>query len=184
MATRFDTATFLWGSSVMIKISSTRKIFSNFIRNPDLYLAAAAFVFVSCVTFLLVLTRYVYSLSLPALEEITMVVFVWFLYLSMVYCTRNDHHIKVDIIDRIVSDRWAKILDFFADLTLIIFTSVMFFYALLLVDFNFDNAGGKTPMLDLPYYAIYLVLPLSFAFFTILLAIKIARRARGLFAKR
>ena len=112
-----------------------------------------------------------------------MVVFVWFLYLSMVYCTRKDHHIKVDIIDRIVSDRWAKILDFFADLTLIIFTSVMFFYALLLVDFNFDNAGGKTPMLDLPYYTIYLVLPLSFACFTILLAIKIARRARGLFAK-
>ena len=167
----------------MTEISATRKFLSDFTRNPDLYLSAAAFVFVSCVTFLLVVTRYLYSLSLPALEEFTMVVFVWFLYLSMIYCTRHNHHIKVEIIDSIVGNKWKIFFDFFADISLIIFTSVMCYYAFLLVDFNFGNAGGSTPMLDLPYYVIYLVLPFSFGLFTFFLAIKIAQRAKDLFLR-
>ena len=81
----------------MSETPAKRTILSGIVRDLDLYLSAAAFLFVSCVMFLLVITRYLYSLSLPALEEFTMVVFVWFLYLSMIYCLRYNLHIKVDI---------------------------------------------------------------------------------------
>ena len=54
-------------------------------RDIELYIAIIAFVFVVIVTFLFVVTRYVYSVSLPSLEELTVVVFIWFLYFAMAY---------------------------------------------------------------------------------------------------
>jgi C4-dicarboxylate transporter, DctQ subunit len=168
----------------MSETSAKRKFLSEFMRNPDLYLSATAFVFVSCVTFLLVITRYLYSVSLPALEEVTMVVFVWFLYLSMIYCVRHNLHIKVEIVNNFVGKKITRIIDICADTMLIIFTSIMFYYAFLLVEFNFGDSGGSTPMIDMPYYVIYLVLPFSFGMFTFFLAIKIVRNVKDIFSQK
>ena len=167
----------------MSETPARRKIFSDIVKNLDLYLSGAAFIFVSCVTFLLVITRYLYSLSLPALEEITMIVFVWFLYLSMIFCLRKNLHIRVEIIDTIVSARIKNYIEITADILLIIFTFVMFYYGSLLVDFNMTRSGGKTPMLDIPYYAVYIVLPLSFGLFTFFLATRIIRKIKILLSK-
>ena len=134
--------------------------------------------------FLLVITRYLYSLSLPALEEFTMVVFVWFLYLSMIYCLRYNLHIKVEIIDTLVSRTTRKIIDIIADIILLVFAAVMFYNGALLVIFNMSRSGGKTPMLDIPYYAVYIVLPLSFGLFTVFLAIRIFRHVKDVLPEK
>lgn len=157
----------------MSETPAKRTILSGIVRDLDLYLSAAAFLFVSCVMFLLVITRYLYSLSLPALEEFTMVVFVWFLYLSMIYCLRYNFHIKVEIIDTFIGQKLKKIIETIADIILFIFTSVMFYNGILLVIFNMGRSGGKTPMLDIPYYVVYIVLPFSFGLFTVFLAMRI-----------
>lgn len=157
-----------------------REIVSNFISKIDLYLASAAFVFVTVVTLLFVVTRYFYSVSLPALEELTMVIFVWFLYLSMIYCLRKNLHIKVEVIDSVIGERGNIILDIIVDLMMISFTSIMFYYGLQFVLFNIGDSGGATPMLDMPYYIVYAVLPISFGIFTILLIVKFNQNLKNL----
>ncbi len=162
----------------MPETPARRTILSGIVKDLDLYLSAAAFVFVGCVMFLLVITRYLYSLSLPALEEFTMVVFVWFLYLSMIYCLRHNLHIRVEIIDTLIGRTAKKVIDLIADTILLVFTAVMFYDGMLLVVFNMGRSGGKTPMLDIPYYAVYIVLPLSFGLFTIFLVLKILKHLK------
>ena len=113
-----------------------------------------------------------------------MVVFVWFLYLSMIYCLRYNLHIKVEIIDTLVSRTTRKIIDIIADMILLVFSAVMFYDGALLVIFNMSRAGGKTPMLDIPYYAVYIVLPLSFGLFTVFLAIRIFNMSKTFSRKK
>ena len=102
-----------------------------------------------------------------------MVVFVWFLYLSMIYCLRYNLHIKVEIIDTFIGQKLKKIIEAIADIILLVFTSVMFYNGILLVIFNMGRSGGNTPMLDIPYYVVYIVLPFSFGLFTVFLAMRI-----------
>ena len=83
-----------------------------------------------------------------------MVVFVWFLYLSMIYCLRHNLHIKVEIIDTLVGRKTSDIIDIVADTVLLVFTSIMFYNGIHLVMFNMSRFGGNTPMLDIPYYMV------------------------------
>jgi len=168
----------------MVESSKMKEIIVRLIKDVDLYLSAVAFVFVTVVTFGLVITRYVYSLSLPSLEEVTMIIFVWFLYFSMIYCIRKDAHIRVKVIDMILKEPLQKITTITANVIWAVFTGSMCYYSIKLVTFNMTRAGGQTPMLDIPYYIVYLPLPFSFGVFTIFLVMYIYRDIRGIASRK
>ena len=60
----------------------------------------------------------------------------------------------------------------------------MFYNGILLVIFNMSRSGGKTPMLDIPYYLVYIVLPFSFGLFTVFLAMRILGHVKAILSTR
>lgn len=148
------------------------------LKNLDLWLACVGFSFVAVVTFSLMLARYVYSISLPGLEEINMIVFVWFLYFAMVYCLRKSAHIRVDVLDKILGKATQKLLEIIANVLVLAFAAIMLYFSVRLVNFNISGGGGATPVMNIPYFAIYMVLPVSFGLFAVSMIVQITRSIR------
>ena len=152
-------------------------------KDADLYLASIAFIYVAVMTFVLMLARYVFSVSLPGLEEINMVVFVWFLYLSMIYCVRTDTHIRVEVLDLILGPRMRLLTAIFANILVLGFTSIMLYYGWKLVLFNLGRESARTPVMELPYYVVYAVLPISFLLFSVVLIYRVVLLVKRLYAQ-
>lgn len=151
-------------------------------KDADLYLASVAFIYVAVMTFVLMLARYVFSVSLPGIEEINMVVFVWFLYLSMIYCVRTDTHIRVEVLDLVLGPRMRLLTAIFANMLVLGFTSIMFYYGWRLVLFNVGQESARTPVMELPYYIVYAVLPVSFLLFSVVLIYRLLLLLKRLYA--
>lgn len=145
------------------------------LKNIDLYIAMIAFTFVTGVTFLFVITRYFYSLSLPGLEEFTVIVFIWFLYFSMMYCMRKNVHIRVNVIDLILPPRLRGLTTIASNLVLLAFNLSMIYFSGRLVAFNVGPSGARSIMLGIPDYVVYAILPFSFAVFSLSVILHIRR---------
>jgi TRAP-type C4-dicarboxylate transport system permease small subunit len=163
-----------------MKNSTGRGSPMNILKNIDLYIAMVAFMFVVLVTFLFVITRYFYSLSLPGLEEFTVIVFIWFLYFSMMYCMRKNAHIRVNIIDLLLPPKGRIVVSILANLILLSFNVSMIIFSARLVYFNFGPYGAKSIILGIPDYTVYAVLPLSFSIFSAYVAVQAWREIRAL----
>jgi len=161
-----------------------RKLLVIVSKDADLYLASLAFIYVAAMAFVLMLARYVFSVSLPGLEELNMVVFVWFLYLSMIYCVRTDTHIRVEVLDLVLGRMMRLITSVFANVLVLAFTSIMFYYSWKLVWFNIGRDAATTPVLGLPYYLVYAVLPVSFLLFSVVLIYRALLDLKRFFSER
>lgn len=164
----------------MIEKSTGRALVMNILKDADLYIAMATFVFIVFVTFLFVITRYFYSLSLPELEEFTVIIFIWFLYFSMMYCMRKNSHIRVNVIDLILPPKGRLAVSILANLILLAFNVGMIIFSARLVHFNFGPFGATSIMLGIPDYVVYGILPLSFSIFSFSVVAQIWRDVRAL----
>jgi len=139
-----------------------------------------AFVFIVFVTFLFVITRYFYALSLPGLEELTVIIFIWFLYFSMMYCMRKNAHIRVNVIDLMLPPTGRMAVTILANLILLAFNVGMAVFSARLVYFNLGPYGATSIILGIPDYVVYAVLPLSFSVFSISVGVQIWRDVQTL----
>jgi TRAP-type C4-dicarboxylate transport system permease small subunit len=164
----------------MVEKSTERALPMNILKDIDLYIAMVAFVFVVLVTFLFVITRYFYSLSLPGLEEFTVIVFIWFLYFSMMYCMRKNAHIRVNVIDLMLPPKGRIAVSILANLILLAFNVGMVVFSARLVYFNLGPYGAKSIILGIPDFVVYAILPVSFSIFSVSVGAQAWREVRVL----
>lgn len=164
----------------MIKKSTGRALAMNILKDADLYIAMVAFIFIVLVTFMFVITRYFYSLSLPGLEEFTVIIFIWFLYFSMMYCMRKNLHIRVNVIDLMLPPKGRTAVSILSNLILLAFNVGMIIFSARLVHFNLGPFGATSIMLGIPDYVVYAILPLSFSFFSFSVGAQVWREIRSL----
>ncbi|NQU58747.1 MAG: TRAP transporter small permease [Rhodospirillales bacterium] len=164
----------------MFEKSTPRTLAMNILKDVDLYIAMVAFVFIVLVTFLFVITRYFYSMSLPGLEEFTVIIFIWFLYFSMMYCMRKNSHIRVNVIDLMLPPKGRTLVSIFANLILLIFNVGMIFCSARLVYFNLGPFGATSIILGIPDYVVYAILPLSFSIFSVSVIAQVWREVHTL----
>lgn len=138
------------------------------LKNLDYYLAAACMMFVTMYCFINVICRFFIGKTSAALDELNIIIFVWFLYAAITYCVRIDKHIRIEILDLYLSDKANAFLKVIADFIWLIFSAYIAYAGFQLIQFNMKYVA-KTSILEIPVSIIYSIIFLSFAVMTVFL---------------
>ncbi len=145
------------------------------------YIVAASFSAVMVVLlFLQVVSRYVFRNSISFTEEIAIVLFILSVYLGAVGATRRRQHLKIEVVTNLLKPKAQTVLAVIANIVFMI-TNVFIIYGLIGVVANLKRFGMTTAITEIPKWAIYSVLPISFAAITIRLiedTVKIIRESK------
>ncbi len=107
-----------------------------------------------------VFMRYVLNNSLSWPEEITRYFFIWYIFLGMSYCIREDRHIKVDIVTNLLPNKIKRILAIITDILFIIFCIYLLQKGIPIIQ-RLISTKQSSPALRLPMYLVYLALPVG-----------------------
>lgn len=109
-----------------------RKVWSWLDINFEPVLMAILFYAVTLLVTLQVILRFVFSTGFSWGEEVSRFMFVWLMYISIAYATRNQRHIKMSFLINIFSESIKKKIMIFTDILFLIFCGVLF-YATIMV---------------------------------------------------
>lgn len=138
------------------------------LKNLDYYLAVVCMMFVTIYCFINVICRFFIGKTSASLDELNIIVFIWFLYAAITYCVRLDKHIRIEIFDLYISEKANLALKIIADSIWIVFSAFITNAGFQLIQFNMKYAA-KTSILEIPIYLTYSVIFISFAAMTLFL---------------
>ena len=153
-----------------------RRVWQNFERWISMFFIA----FLSIALFVEVLSRYVFYTSVGWISEITGFMFVWFIYLSISYVTGQNSHIRVQILDFLLPEKWIQRVDFFMNLIWLAFNILMTFYGVQLV-LSVVRFPFKSTILDISMAIPYAIIPIAFGLMTVRLSINMVQDFRKQF---
>lgn len=99
-----------------------------------------------------VLLRYIFKTDLFGLEELVIVPGFWLYFLGAAYGTRDDSHIKADLVNEFIKNRNT------VGIIKIITMSITLITCLIMTIWGFDflvwsySSGAKSPALNIPHY--------------------------------
>ena len=122
--------------------------------------------------FINVVARYALDSSLSWASELTIYLFLWSTFFGAAYCFKKDAHIAVDVF---LVKTPPKVKKFLTLATLII--SVVYVGAIAYFGYQYIllyiDLGEMSVDLDIPLWIPYAVVPISFAFSTVIILYKI-----------
>lgn len=138
----------------------------NFLDNIESYICRTLLSIFVCLLFMQILSRELFNYSFSWIEEISVYMFVWFVYFGASYAARMGAHNRVTFQFKFLPERWVKFIEAFADLFWLYFNVYFLFLA---VDFVFNkmNKFWKSQTLGVEMKYIYIILPIAFALMTI-----------------
>lgn len=114
------------------------------------------------ITFIQVVSRYVFQISLPWAQELLMICFVYSIFSGAAFLVYKKEHLTVDLLDNISSkkDKLLKVLECAIAITVL---CVFIYFGAELVNQNF--ASGQTlGLIPIQRAYLYLAIPISSAF--------------------
>jgi TRAP-type C4-dicarboxylate transport system permease small subunit len=149
--------------------------FERLIRRIVLIVDGAAAIFlaiITALTFLTVILRYVFNLTLPGSFDIGRLLLGIAIFWGIAVAAYRKEHIQVDIVWSVLPRRWQGILNLFADIVFLGFAgifAVMFWRQTMVM-----MASGETTFeLDVPIWPFHMVAWLGIALTTVVLAVRI-----------
>lgn len=152
------------GESTKIRYPGFKKV----ICNLDYYIAVICLLFVTLYCFINVVCRFLIGKTSASMDELNIIVFVWFLYASITYCVRKDKHIRIEFLDLYLSKKNSIIIKIIADIIWTFFSGFIAYAGFNLIIFNL-KFKARTSMLQIPNYILYSVILISFIAMTIFL---------------
>jgi len=131
-------------------------------RNLEGALAAFLMAAIVLLISLNVFMRYVLGASLSWGEELTLWVFVWFVWLAASYAFRHRKHVRITVFRDHLGIRGQLWLDILADLLILAFLAVLVFECVTLINLPFV-ASQKSVVLGLPIPILYASAPVGAA---------------------
>ncbi|GAA6191890.1 TRAP transporter small permease [Phaeobacter gallaeciensis] len=116
--------------------------------------------------FVQIVSREAFGYSFSWIEELSVYMFVWFVYFGASYAAKMSAHNRVTFQFKFLPDHYIKYIEAFADLFWIFF-NVCFLYLSYDFVFNKMNKFWKSQTLGIEMKYIYMVLPIAFALMTI-----------------
>ena len=145
---------------------SIRSLIVNILNNIESY--ACRFLLATFVTLLFaqIISREIFSYSIPWGEELATYMFVWFAYFGASHAAKMAAHNRVSFQFKMFPKLYATISETFADLIWLAFN---LYFVYLSYDFVFNrmNLFWKSQTLGLPMKYFYMVLPIAFALMSI-----------------
>lgn len=138
-------------------MNAVRRYFAGF----EMILAGFLLVLLTALLAVQIVNRYILGTSIVWLEEIARISFVWMIYFSAAGATRDDRHIRIEIIDLFVGQAVVRWVTLIADILTIGFDLAVVWLGLLLVQSTVQY-GDVTPVTNIPMGIIYAVIPVCY----------------------
>ncbi|MEL0614263.1 TRAP transporter small permease [Marinomonas arenicola] len=138
----------------------------SFINDIEGYICRTLLALFVTILFAQIVSREVFGYSLAWTEELSVYMFVWFVYFGACYSARLSAHNRVTFQYKLMPAWIPPILEFITDLIWIGFN---LFMAYMSYDFVFNkmNLFWKSQTLGIPMKYIYMILPIAFVLMTI-----------------
>ena len=131
-------------------------------KNLDVYVSSVIMIILIVITFLGVVFRYIVGNPFTWLEEVQLMCMVWIGFLSAGAAFRTGSHIAIEMVVDALPKSAQKVVNWLIRIIVLLVLSYLFKqcigYFLL-----FIKNGRLTPVLRIPYSAVYFVAPLSCA---------------------
>ncbi len=125
-----------------------------------------------------VILRYVFNAGVHWSEAAFVLCTVTAMLFAGSRAVREDRHIRVDVLPRLLPRRGQLVLAFLADLVAGLLCAYFVYCGLRFVLF-LNLMGTRSPETGLPDWIVYLLVPVTFGFFTIRYLQTLRRTARG-----
>lgn len=102
--------------------------FSKAFYSIENFLSSVTMAILLIIVFLVTILRYIFSTSVPGLEEITVTIAVYCYFLGAACSSRNETHIRVNIIDELIEHSKLRSVFIFFRSILTIAINIIFFY--------------------------------------------------------
>lgn len=119
-----------------------------------------------CLLFLQILARTFFAFSFSWVEELSVYMFVWFVFFGASYAAKMSAHNRVSFQFKFLPPRAVKYIEAFADLFWIFF-NVCFIYLSIDFIFNKMNKFQSSQTMGFHLSWVYIVLPIAFTLMTI-----------------
>ncbi|KLN62089.1 C4-dicarboxylate ABC transporter [Kiloniella spongiae] len=136
------------------------------LNNIESYICRTLLATFVCLLFMQIVAREIFGFSISWIEELSVYMFVWFVFFGASYAAKMNAHNRVTFQFKFLPSYWIKFVEGFADLFWIFF-NVYFIY--LACDFVFFkmNKFWSSQTLGVQMKWIYMVLPVAFTLMTI-----------------
>lgn len=133
-----------------------KKIWEHF----EEYILISSLMFSVALLFFQVLMRYLFDNSLSWSEELARYIFIWQLWLGISYAAKNCSHLRITLIQNILSEKGKIILE---SIALVIWIGFMCFIVMKSSDLMIQIAsyGQKSPALRFPMEYAYAAIPVG-----------------------
>lgn len=136
-----------------------------FVDNIESYLCRALLAAFVCLLFVQVVVRTLFNFSFSWLEELSVYMFVWFVFFGASYAAKMAAHNRVTFQFKFLPAGAIKYIEAFADLFWIAF-NVVFIYLSIDFIFNKMNKFQSSQTMGFHLSWVYIVLPLAFSLMT------------------
>ena len=137
-----------------------------FLNNIESYICRTLLAVFVTILFAQIISRQLFGYSFAWSEELSVYLFVWFVFFGASYAAKLAAHNRVTFQYKLMPAKLARTLEVLSD---IIWVGFNCFFVYLSYDFIFNkmNLFWKSQTLGIPMKYIYMVLPLAFALMTI-----------------
>jgi len=142
------------------------KKFIHFIDNIESYICRTLLAAFVTLLFAQIISRQLFNYSFSWSEELSVYMFVWFVFFGASYAAKLAAHNRVTFQYKLMPAWLPPILEFLSDLIWIAFNA---YFVYLAYDFVFHkmNLFWKSQTLGIPMKYIYIILPVAFTLMTI-----------------
>ncbi len=130
------------------------------LKNLDLYISAVSLIVLVVLTTLGVLMRYIIGKPFTWLEEVQLFCMVWIVFAAAGAAFRTHNHVAIEIVVEAMPSKMQKIVEYFIDAIVLIVLGYLMVQSFGFVKL-FLRSGRSTSMLEIPYWLIYGIAPLS-----------------------
>ncbi len=141
-----------------------RKIFK-FLDNIESYICRALLTAFVTILFAQIISRQLFDYSFSWSEELSVYMFVWFVFFGASYAAKLAAHNRVTFHFKLMPQKLATTLEVMSDLVWIAFNTYFVYLSYTFV-FHKMNLFWKSQTLGVPMKYIYMVLPIAFALMT------------------
>lgn len=110
-----------------------------------------------------VVTRYLFSYSMPWASELTVYMFLWGMFFGAAYCFKIDGHISITLLVENISKKLAKSMMLAARIVTFSYLAAISFFGYKYLMFVIELEEMSVD-LEIPMWIPYLVIPISFGF--------------------
>lgn len=140
--------------------------FWHIVNHIESYICRTLLAIFVCLLFLQVIVRTLFSFSFSWVEELSIYMFVWFVFFGASYAAKMGAHNRVTFQFKFLPAGAIKYIEAFADIFWLVF-NVYFVYLALDFIFNKMNRFQSSQTMGFHLSWVYIVLPIAFTLMTI-----------------